>query len=163
MYDTRDGFDFDIVNFPSLDGDIPLSPSYGTSQLIRFARVCNKVEDFNDRNSIISRKLWKQVFLYHKLRKTFAKFYNRHFDLVEPFIYSLINLIEGGISHSNFYGDFLKKIKKVKYKTNGVSLQHTVSLIAQDFLNRKYDTHILKNTCSLVLNSETMASIPILF
>jgi len=51
-------FDFDIVNFPSLDGDIPISPSYWTylSQLIRFARVCNMVDDFNDRNSIISRK-----------------------------------------------------------------------------------------------------------
>jgi len=55
-----------------------------------------------------------------------------------------------------------QKIKKLKYKTNVVSLQHTVSVIAQDFLNRKYDKHILKNTCSLVLNSETMANIPIL-
>jgi len=118
---------------------------------------------FNDRNSIInSRKHLKQGFLYYKLRKTFAKFYNRHFDLVEQFNSSLINLIEGGISHPHFYGDFLKKIKKVKYKTNGVSLQHTVSLITQDFLNRKYNKHILKNTCSLVLNSETMANIPIL-
>jgi len=81
----RDDFDFDIVNFPSLDGDIPSNPSYGTylSQLIRFARVCNKVEDFNDRHSIISRKPLKQGFLYHRLRNTFAKFYNRHFDLVE--------------------------------------------------------------------------------
>ena len=31
-------------------------------------------------------KLLKQGFLYHKLRKTFAKFYNRHFDLVELFL-----------------------------------------------------------------------------
>ena len=74
IYNKRDDFDFDIVNFPSLDWDIPLSPSYGTylSQLIRFARVCNKVEDFKNRNSIISRKPLKQGFLYHKLRKTFA-------------------------------------------------------------------------------------------
>jgi len=54
------------------------------------------------------------------------------------------------------------KKKKVKYKTKGVSLQHTVSLITQSFLNRKYNQHILKNTCSLVLSSETMAKIPIL-
>jgi len=132
------------------------------SQLIRFARVCNKVEDFNDRNSIFSRKLLKQGFLFHKPRKTFAKLYNRHFDLVEQFNSFLINLIEGGISHPHFCGEFLKKIKKVKNKTNGVSLQQTVSLITQDFLNRKYNKHILKNTCSLVLISETMANIPIL-
>jgi len=83
-------------------------------------------------------------------------------SLVEQFNSSLKKMIEKGISHPHFYGDFLKKIKKVKYKTNGVSLQHIVSLIAQDFLNRKYNKHILKNTCSLVLSSETMANIPIL-
>ena len=41
IYDKRDDFDFDIVNFPFLDGDVPRRPSYGVyiSQLIRFARV----------------------------------------------------------------------------------------------------------------------------
>ena len=29
IYDKRDGFDFDIVNFPFLDGDVPRSTSYG--------------------------------------------------------------------------------------------------------------------------------------
>ena len=29
MYDKRDDFDFDIVNFPFLDGDVPRSTSYG--------------------------------------------------------------------------------------------------------------------------------------
>ena len=39
IYDKRDDFDFDIVNFPFLDGDVPLRASYGIyiSQLIRFA------------------------------------------------------------------------------------------------------------------------------
>ena len=41
IYDKRDDFDFDIVNFPFLDGDVARSASYGVyiSQLIRFARV----------------------------------------------------------------------------------------------------------------------------
>ena len=45
IYDKRDDFDFDIVNFPFLDGDIPRSASYGVyiSQLIRFARVYSHV------------------------------------------------------------------------------------------------------------------------
>ena len=40
---------FDIVNFLFLDGDVPCRPSYGVyiSQLIRFARVCSHVDDFN--------------------------------------------------------------------------------------------------------------------
>ena len=29
IYDKRDDFDFDIVNFPFLDGDIPRATSYG--------------------------------------------------------------------------------------------------------------------------------------
>ena len=38
IYDKRDDFDFDIVNFPFFDGDVPRRPSYGVyiSQLIRF-------------------------------------------------------------------------------------------------------------------------------
>ena len=55
IYDKRDDFDFDIVNFPFLDGDIPRSASYGVyiSQLIRFARVSSRVDDFNTRNKIL--------------------------------------------------------------------------------------------------------------
>ena len=29
IYDKRDNFDFDIVNFPFLDGDVPRRTSYG--------------------------------------------------------------------------------------------------------------------------------------
>ena len=49
IYDKRDDFNFEIVNLPFLDGDVPRSPSYGVyiSQLIHFARVCSNVDDFN--------------------------------------------------------------------------------------------------------------------
>ena len=52
IYDKRDDFNFEIVNFPFLDGDVPCSPSYGAyiSQLIRFARVCSNVDDFDAKN-----------------------------------------------------------------------------------------------------------------
>ena len=38
IFDKRDDFDFDIVNFPFLDGEVPRSTPYGVyiSQLIRF-------------------------------------------------------------------------------------------------------------------------------
>ena len=41
IYDKRDEFDFDIVNFPFSDDDVPRSTSYEVyiSQFIRFARV----------------------------------------------------------------------------------------------------------------------------
>ena len=59
IYDKRDDFDFDIVNFPFLD--VPHCTSYGVyiSQLIRFARVCSCVEDFNARNEYLTAKLLK--------------------------------------------------------------------------------------------------------
>ena len=43
IYDKRDDFDFDIVIFPFLDGNIPRRPSYRVYifQLIRFGRVCS--------------------------------------------------------------------------------------------------------------------------
>ena len=52
IYDKRDDFNFDIVNFPFLDGNVPHSTSYGIyiSQLIRFARVSSHVAAFNARN-----------------------------------------------------------------------------------------------------------------
>ena len=76
IYDKRDDFDFDIVNFPFLDGDVPRRASYGVyiSQLIRFARVCNHVTDFNARNKCLTAKLLQQGYRYHKLRNTFSTF-----------------------------------------------------------------------------------------
>ena len=86
IYDKRDNFDFDIVNFPFLflDGDVPRSTSFGVyiSQLIRFARVSSHVDDFNTRNKVLTAKLLRQGYIYHKLRKAFSKFYRRHFDIV---------------------------------------------------------------------------------
>ena len=50
--DKWDYFNFEIANFPFLDGDVPGFPSYGVyiSQLICFARVCSYVSDFNNRH-----------------------------------------------------------------------------------------------------------------
>ena len=56
---TRDDFDFDIINFPFLDGEVPCSTSYGVyiSQFIRFARVSSYVADFNARNKSLTARL----------------------------------------------------------------------------------------------------------
>ena len=77
IYDKRDDFDFEIVNFPFLDGDVPRSTSYGVyiSQLIRLARASDSsyITDFNTRNKLLTQKL-NHGYRYHKLRKTFSKF-----------------------------------------------------------------------------------------
>ena len=94
IYDKRDDFDIDIiVNFPFLDGDVTRSASYGVyiSQLIRFARISSHVDDFNTRNKVLTEKLLRQGYRYHKLRKAFSNFYRRHFDIVSKYNIDLKN------------------------------------------------------------------------
>ena len=71
--DKRDDFNFEIVNFPFLDRDVPRSPSYGVyiSQLIRFARVCSNVDDFNNRNLFLTAKFKNKVIDIIKFEKHF--------------------------------------------------------------------------------------------
>ena len=73
IYDKREDFDFEIINLPFLDGKVPCSTSYEVyiSQLIRFAIVSSYVADFNTCNKLLTQKLLKQGYRYHKLRKTF--------------------------------------------------------------------------------------------
>ena len=106
IYDKRDDFDFDIVNFLFLDGDVPRSASYGVyiSQLIRFARVSSHVDDFNTRKKVLPAKLLRQGYRYHKLRKAFSKFYRRHFDIVSKYNVGLKTLLLQGLSNLNFMG-----------------------------------------------------------
>ena len=100
IYDKRDNFNFELVNFPFLDGDVPRSPSYGVyiSQLIRFARVCSHFNDFNNRNTFLTSKLLKQGYGYHKLRKAFSEFYYRHSELIVKYNIYLKTLLQQGVS-----------------------------------------------------------------
>ena len=110
IYDKRD-FDFDIVNFPFLDGDVPRLASYCVyiSQLIRFVRVSSHVDDFNTLNKVLTAKLLRQGYRYHKLRKAFSKFYRRHFDSVSKYNVGLKTLLLQGLLEPEFYGDLVYK------------------------------------------------------
>ena len=104
IYDNRDDFDFEMVNFPFLDGDVPRRVSYGVyiSQLIRFAKVCNHVTDFNARNKCLTAKLLQQ-------EKNLSKFYRRHYELISKYNVGLKTLLNEGLSESEFYGDLVYK------------------------------------------------------
>ena len=106
--------------FPFLDGDVPRSPSYGVyiSQLIRFARDCSNVDDFNNRNLFLTAKLLKQGYRHHKIRKTFSKFYYRHSELIVKYNNGLKTLLQQGISEPIFYGDLVYKFKRIVGKPN---------------------------------------------
>ena len=109
IYDKRDDFDFDIVDFLFLDGDVPRHTSYGVniSQLIRFARASSILSDFNYRNKALTAKRLRQGYRYFKLRKAFSKFYRRLSALVEKYSVSLKTLLQQRISEPEFYGDLV--------------------------------------------------------
>ena len=73
----------------------------------RFARVSSHVADFNARNKSLTAKLLLQGYRYHKLRKTFSKFYRRHYELVSKFNVGLKTLLHQGLLEPEFYGDLM--------------------------------------------------------
>ena len=87
VYDKRDDFGFPIVNFPWFSGDVPRLPSYVVyiSQLVRFSRCCTRVSDYPFQNLQITSKLLTQGYIYHKLRKSFGKFFRSYSDVLSKF------------------------------------------------------------------------------
>ena len=72
IYDKRDDFNFEIVNFPFLDGDVsPLPMMNIFRNSFVFARVCSNVDGFNNRNLFLTAKLLKQGDRYHKFENHF--------------------------------------------------------------------------------------------
>ena len=92
--------DFEIVNFPFLDGDVSRSTSYGVyiSQLIRFAS--SHITDFNTRNKLLTQKLLKQGYRIINFAKPFLNFIddttisylNSNLDLNLSFVNDFRNL-----------------------------------------------------------------------
>jgi len=87
LYDKRDDFNFDIVNFPFLDSNIPLGPAYGVyiSQLIRYCRACCKYEDFKMRHEVLVTRLLSQGYQKHKLKTYFRKFAQNYENAINKY------------------------------------------------------------------------------
>ena len=104
-----------------MDSDVPRSPSYGIyiSQLVRFARAFSDIKDFNSRNLQLTSKLLNQGYRYHKLRKSFGKFFKSHKELLLMFgLIQFYDYVTNGISHPKFYGDLVIKFRKIINNNN---------------------------------------------
>ena len=79
-YDKRDDYNFEIVNYPDLSGNIPQGDAYGVyiSQILRYARVCSRKTDFVDRVKILTGKLIKKGYIKPALNKTFRRCLHKH-------------------------------------------------------------------------------------
>ena len=150
------------MNFPFLDGDVPRSTSYGVyiSQLIRFARVSSHVDDFNTRNKVLTAKLLRQGYRYHKIRKAFSKFYRRHFDKVSKYNVGLKRLLLEGLSEPEFYGDLVYKFRKIIGK-NDFPYHFKKTIVRYKKIG--YNIDVLRQTASLVVNPIKVNSFAYLF
>ena len=87
IFDKRDAFNFPIVNFPTLTGNIPIKSSYGvfTCEMVRYARACTHFADFEEKTLVLVKKLRSQYFIDTLLRHTWDKFYEAHFLLIQKY------------------------------------------------------------------------------
>jgi len=94
IFDKRDAFDFPIVNFPTLSGNIPQKSSYGVfiGELVRYARACTHLFDFRTRTLILVRKLKKQFFSDRLLKKAWTKFCNSHILTIQKYGPNVLDL-----------------------------------------------------------------------
>ena len=150
------------MNFPFLDGDVPRSTSYGVyiSQLIRFARVSSHVDDFNTRNKVLTAKLLRQGYRYHKIRKAFSKFYRWHFDIVSKYNVGLKRLLQEGLSEPEFYGDLVYKFRKIFGKND---FPYRFKKLIVRYKKIGYNIDVLQQTACLVVNPIKVNSLAYLF
>ena len=59
------------------------------------------------------RKLLNQVHRYHKIRKAFFKFYQRHPELIGKYNIDLKTLLQQGILEPVFYVELVYKYKRI--------------------------------------------------
>ena len=138
IYDKRDDFDFDIINFPFW--------------MVTFLVVLLMVytfRNFNARNKCLTAKLLQQGYRYHKLRKTFSKFYRRHYELISKYNVGLKTLLSEGLSEPEFYGDLVYKFRKLK-GINDFSFQFRK--IITRYRRIGYNLNVMRQSACLVFN-----------
>ena len=162
IYGKRDDFDFEMVNFQFLDGDVSRSTSHGVyiSQLIRFAKASSYVTDVNTHNKLLTQKLLEQGYRYHKLRKTFSKCYRRHYDLISKFQVGLKSLLRQGISEPEFYGDLVYKLNKIDGSNN---FSAEFFKIIFHYKKIGYNINVLQQTAFLMVNPITVGNFSFIF
>jgi hypothetical protein len=100
IYDKRDDFNFEIINFTNMCSNIPASPAYGVyfSQLIRYARASSNYSDFLKRHLYLRNRLLDQGYEKIRLIRSLKKFIFRYQDLVKNDSVSAQTIINDGFS-----------------------------------------------------------------
>ena len=118
------------------------------------------VADFNARNKSLTGKLLQQGYRYHKLRKTFSRFYRRHYELVSKFNVGLKTLLHQGLSEPKFYGDLVYKFNKILGRAD-FSDQFRKIIVCCKRIG--YNINIMRQSDCLVFNPITVDNFASLF
>ena len=111
-------------------------------------------------NKVLTAKLLRQGYRYHKIRKAFSKFYRRHFDIVSKYNVGLKTLLLEGLSEPEFYGDLVYKFRKII--GNNDFPYHFKKIIVR-YKKIGYNVDVLRQTACLVVNPIKVNSFAYLF
>ena len=125
-----------------------LKPVLRVPNLALRLRVSSHVADFNTRNQILIAKLLKQGHWYRKLRKTFSKFYRRHYDLV-----SKNTGLKQGLSEPECYGDLVYKFMKIVGRND---FSDRFKKITIRYKRIGYNMNVMRQTACLEVNPITV-------
>ena len=114
------------------------------------AKASSYFIDFNNRKKILTAKLLKQGYRYHKIRKAFSEFYRRHFELIEKYHVSL----KKNLCNKVFV---IQNSMEIWYINLRKSLEIQTSLIFSNvivnrFKRAGYTLDIMRQTACLVFN-----------
>ena len=113
------------------------------------------------RNKVLTAKLLKQDYRYHKLLKDFfLKFYRRHSELVEKYNISLRKLLQQDISEPEFYGDLVYRIRKIVSKSN---FSEQFRKLINRYERIGYNPYVMRQAACLVINPTSVDSYASLF
>ena len=116
--------------------------------------------DLKTHNKLLTQKLLKQGYQYHKLCKTVSKFYRRYFDLISKFKIGLKSLWRHRLLEPEFYGDLVYKLKRIVGPNN---FSAWLIKIISHYKKIGYNINVLQQTACLVVNPIMIGNFAFLF
>ena len=98
---------------------------------------------------LITAKLLKQDYRYHKLRKALSKFYRKHNELVSKFNVELKSPLHQGLAEPEFYGDLVCKFKKIR---GMIDFSDQFRKIIMRYKRIGYNLNVMHQSACLVIN-----------
>ena len=120
--------------------------------------MCSNVDD--NRNLLLTAKLLKQGYRYHKIRKAFSKFYHRHSELIVKYTIGLKLFCNKAYQNLYFYVDLVYEFKRIVGKPN---LSDQFKNIIKRYIKAGYSLDVMRQSACLVLKPITVYSYGFLF